>query len=92
MPRPLNKIAAEILTEWRPLMAVKNPKTFVIFAKPYVEAMLDLRKISDTYGLEDGEDIVLRFLVNSANWRGDTARRIKAELNAHLKEKSNAHD
>jgi hypothetical protein len=93
MPRPLNKIAAEILTDWRPAMS--NPKTrksFHIFAKPWVEAMLELRVISDSYGLETGEGVVLYFLTNVAQWRGDTARRIKAELNAHLKEKSNAND
>ena len=91
MPRPLNKIAAEILTEWRTDMS--NPRTrksFHTFAKPYAEAMLDLSKISDNYGMETGEGIVLYFLSNVAQWRGDTARRIKAELNAHLKEKSDA--
>jgi len=91
MLRPLNKIAAEILTEWRPLMS--NPKTrkaHHVFAKPYVEAMLDLREISDYYGIEQGEGIVLYFLNNVSTWRGDVARRIKAELNEHLKEKSHA--
>jgi len=93
MPRPLNLIAAEILTEWRPLSRdPKTRKSFHIFATPYVEAMLELRAISDSYGLETGEGIVLYFLSNTNHWRGDTARRIKAELNAHLKEKSNAND
>jgi len=90
MPRPLNKIAAEILIEWFPAMSAGTSKPFQIHARPYAEAMLSMSKISDNYGLETGEGIVLYFLTNVAQWRGDTARRIKAELNQHLKEKSNA--
>lgn len=91
MPRPLNKIAAEILILWR--SNASNPatrKSFHIFATPYAEAMLELSQISDHYGLDDAEDIILRFLCNTNHWRGDNAIRIKNELKAHLKEKSNA--
>lgn len=81
--RPLNKIAADILKEWGP----SPPTGYRLFAMPYVEAMLELRQIHDYYGLDDAEDIILRFLTNVALWRGETARSIKAELNAHLKAK-----
>lgn len=86
--RPLNRIAADILNSWG--TQALNPKkrtAYQTYSMPYVQAMLDLRQISDYYGLDDGEDIIIRFLSNAAAWRGDTARSIKAELNAHLKEK-----
>ena len=82
MPRALNKIAAEILTDWGPT----QPKGYQIYAKPYVMAMLDLNKITDCYGVDPADDIVLRFLTNAVPWRGGTARRIKLELNQLLKE------
>lgn len=84
MPRPLNKLAAVILTDWGPYMP---PKGFRLFAMPYVQAMLSLEKLSDYYGVDDAEDIVLRFLSNAAPWRGEVARQVKSELNQHLKEK-----
>ena len=90
MPRPLNKIAAEILIEWFPAISAGTSKPFQIHARPYAEAMLSLSSIRDNYGLETGDGIVLYFLSNVAQWRGDTARRIKSELNVHLKEKSDA--
>lgn len=86
--RPLYKIAAAILADWGPDAhhPFKN-KPYQRFAMPYVEAMLQLTKISDMYGVDDAEDIILRFLSNTASWRGDTARAIKVELHQHLKEK-----
>jgi hypothetical protein len=48
--------------------------------------MAELTNITDKYISEDGEGIVLGFLCNCAKWRGEDARRIKAELNAILKE------
>lgn len=92
MPRPLNKIAADILTDWGtgPVRDPKQQKNHHRFGLPYLYAMLDLQKITDRYGMDDGEDIVLRFLTNVTTWRGEAARRLKAELNEHLKEKANA--
>ena len=85
--RPLNQIAASILTAWGP--TCRNTLTnrpYQTFNLPYVDAMLTLRTIKESFGLDDGEDIVIRFLHNAASWRGDTARSIKAELNEHLKQ------
>ena len=74
--RPLSVIAAEILVHW------KNP---YFAAKPYITAMFALNTIDDSYGYEDGKGVVLYFLSNAGSWRGDDARRIKAELKALVK-------
>jgi hypothetical protein len=47
--------------------------------------MLAVDNVNDKYGLDYAEDIVLRFLSNAQTWRGEHARRIKAELKALLK-------
>lgn len=72
-PRKLCAIAAEIRREW-PTMGNYSP------ARPYVEAMGSLDHIGDKYGMDSAKDIVLRFLCNATTWRGEAARRIKAEL------------
>lgn len=69
--RPINVIAGEIFADW---------KNMDVYAKPYADAMLDLTTITDHYGADSGKEIVLRFLVNATKWRGETAKRIKAEL------------
>jgi hypothetical protein len=73
--RPLHKIADEIIRKWR------NPANSAI---PYVNAMTYLNTIDQKYGHEDAVDIVLHFLSNASTWRGEDARRIKAELNGIL--------
>lgn len=49
-------------------------------ARPYLDAMYSLDKISDTYGYDSGESIVRYFLSNAGAWRGETAKAVKAEL------------
>jgi hypothetical protein len=71
MPRPLHEIAREIRSDWKPVD---------YSAKPYLEAMMDLENLDDKYGQDDGRYIVNYFLSNSGKWRGDTAKRVKAEL------------
>lgn len=56
-----------------------------VYARPYLDAMYSLTDISDYYGLDSAEEIVLRFLSNAGTWRGETARRVKAELKAMVK-------
>lgn len=46
--------------------------------------MSTLEDISDDYGLDTAHTIVAYFLANANTWRGDTARRVKAELKAML--------
>lgn len=55
------------------------------YAMPYLAAMSDLNTLEDHYMADSAESVVLYFLANAATWHGETARRIKAELNAMLK-------
>lgn len=73
MPRALNNIAREIRNDW---------KRMSIHAKPYVDAMLELDSINDNYYADSGKSVVLYFLSNASTWRGETAKRVKAELRA----------
>jgi len=75
MNRSIASIAAEILSDW---------KKVNYGAVPYLQAMFSLNTINDRYGYSDAREIVIYFLANSQSWRGDTARRIKAELKAML--------
>jgi hypothetical protein len=78
--RPLYEIAQEIYRDWRPV----SP-----YAKPYLEAMSSLNSINDRYMFDSGDMIVRYFLSNASTWRGETAKRIKAELKAMLGMKEN---
>lgn len=74
--RTLRAIALEIKSLWtKPYFG----------AVPYLEAMMSLNSIKDNYYLDSGESVVLYFLANAQTWKGEDARRIKAELNAMLK-------
>ena len=74
--RSLSVIAAEIRKDW------KKP---YFGAVPYLQAMMCLDNINDNYGFDTGKSIVLYFLANAGTWKGETARRIKKELNAMAK-------
>jgi hypothetical protein len=69
--RPLYVIANEIRGDW---------KNVYFGAKPYLSAMSTLNDISDYYFMDSARDIVNYFLANATTWRGDNAKRIKAEL------------
>jgi hypothetical protein len=76
MTRSLSTIAREIAQDWtRPYFG----------AVPYLTAMRSLDSIHDDYIHDSGKSIVLYFLANANTWRGDTARRVKAELKAMCK-------
>ena len=75
-PRSLAVIAAEIRRDWRKVY---------FGAVPYLQAMATLDRVTDNYGCDSGESIVRYFLSNATSWRGETARRVKAELKALLK-------
>ena len=72
-PRPIAAIAAEIRKDW---------KKVYFGAVPYLAAMASLDQISDDYGADSAQSIVLYFLSNESTWRGDTAKRVKSELKA----------
>jgi hypothetical protein len=46
--------------------------------------MHQLNSIDDNYHYDTGKSVVRYFLANASTWRGDTARKIKAELKAML--------
>jgi hypothetical protein len=47
--------------------------------------MATLDSINDMYMFDTAKSIVLYFLGNASTWRGETAKRIKAELKAMAK-------
>lgn len=74
--RTLSTIASEIKKTWtKPYFG----------AVPYINAMLYMGSMSDQFGCESAKSIVLYFLSNAQTWRGEDARRIKAELKEMLK-------
>ena len=76
MTRPLYVIADDIRRTWsKPYFG----------AVPYIQAMAGLSDITDNYGFDSADSIVRYFLSNAATWRGEDARRIKAELKGMLK-------
>ncbi len=84
MSRAISVIAQEAFENMR---AVKRQPVSTGFpaAYPYLDAMLDLNSLSDRYGHDSGKSVVLYFLANAGQWRGDVARRIKAELKELVK-------
>lgn len=79
MARSLYEIAADIRADY-----ADRGKSVHYSAEPYVEAMLYLDKVTDYYGLDSG-DMILRYaLSNLSSWRGETARRVKAEMREML--------
>ena len=71
--RTLSTIAREIRASW--------PNVY-FGAVPYLQAMAQLDSVNDKYGMDDARSIVQYFLANARTWKGDTAKRIKAELKA----------
>ncbi len=78
--RHLHEIAGEIQADWS-----KQGKGVNYAAKPYLEAMATLHSIEDDYLADSGRSVVAYFLANASSWRGETAKRVKAELNKMLK-------
>lgn len=70
MSRPLSAIAREIRANWNVNFG----------AVPYLEAMAELNRVEDNYFADRGCTVVSYFLANAGRWRGDVAKRVKAEL------------
>lgn len=68
-------IARDIRKDW------KKPN---FAARPYLEAMLWLGNKDDLYGTDRASSVVAYFLSNAGTYRGDNAKRLKAELKSHL--------
>jgi len=75
--RPIYDIAREIRRDWGAKVNYA--------AKPYLEAMSSLELITDNYIQDSGKSVVLYFLANAGTWRGEVAKRVKAELKAMCK-------
>ena len=76
--RTFAEIAREIKQTW---------KNVYFGAVPYLQAMLTINSSDKNacYIMESAETIVTYFLANATYWRGDDARRIKAELKSMIK-------
>ncbi len=74
--RPLPEVVDDIRREW------KKPNYAAI---PYLDAMSSLDDINDNYFQDSGRSVVLYFLANAAQFKGDKAKALKAELKALLK-------
>lgn len=69
--RSIGAVAREIRQRWaKPYFG----------AVPYLQAMSYLQDKRSTHGADDAESIVLYFLSNATTFRGEDARRLKAEL------------
>ena len=73
--RPLSVIAQEIRSDW---------KNVNYAAKPYLDAMSQMDKVTDNFYYDTGKSIVMYFLSNARSWRGPKAKEIKAELKKML--------
>lgn len=76
--RTIREIAVEIRKDW---------KNVNFGAKPYLDAMHQLQDMNSRYEFDSARSVVNYFLANASTWRGDTAKRIKKELNDMLKGK-----
>jgi hypothetical protein len=80
LPKPETRaiwaIAREISANW--------PKPY-FGAVPYLKAMHALDSIGENFYEDSGVSVVSCFLANANTWKGDVARRLKAELNAIVK-------
>lgn len=76
--RTFAAIAREIKQVW-------GPKVY-FSARPYLEAMLTLETTDPNapYLYKDANTIVRYFLCNAATFRGEDARRLKAELKSMI--------
>jgi hypothetical protein len=72
--RNINIIANEIRKDWGAKVNYA--------AKPYLEAMYSLNTMKDMYVCDSAVSIISYFLCNAGSWRGETAKRVKAELKA----------
>ena len=75
-PRKILTIAADVRRHW--------PEPYY-GAVPYLEAMESLEFVTESFGHDSAQSIITYFLSNATRWKGDDARRIKAELKAMLK-------
>jgi len=71
MARAISDIAREIKKDWKKVNYA---------AVPYLDAMLQLSSVNESYGADSAKSIIRYFLSNASTYRGDTAKKLKAEL------------
>lgn len=71
MKRPIYEIANDIGYHW---------KNVNYAARPYLDAMYSINDINEMYYNDTAKSVVLYFLANARAFRGEDAKRIKAEL------------
>lgn len=76
--RSLCIIALDVLKDWKKVNYA---------ARPYLDAMMYLHTINESYGSDSAKSIVLYFLSNASSWRGEVAKRVKAELKTMIGDK-----
>jgi hypothetical protein len=81
MNRRLYVIAREIESTW---VNSKGQNIVSPYARPYLDAMHMLNNMSEMYIYDTADSVVRYFLSNANGWRGESARRIKAELKGML--------
>jgi hypothetical protein len=72
----VSEIARAIARDWKTI----NP-----YAAEYLNAMLNIESVEDTYYADSAKSVVLYFLANAGSYRGDNARSYKALLKAMVK-------
>jgi hypothetical protein len=72
----VSEIARAIARDWKTI----NP-----YAAEYLNAMLTIESVEDTYYADNAKSVVLYFLANAGSYRGDNARSYKALLKAMVK-------
>lgn len=74
--RPLHAIAWDIID-----VVAGNPRTY---AMPYLSALTACATVEDRYGMDTADSLIRYALSNLTSWRGEDARRLKAELKSAL--------
>ncbi len=76
--RPIHEIAKDIRKDWTKI----DPRT-----NEYLKCLERMDRVNDMVGMEYGDMVVAHFLAFAApRWRGEVARKIKAELNLVLQQ------
>lgn len=84
--RTFSAIAYEISELWVTKYGANFPESFN-YALPYLRAMMECETTNpnEYYMCDKVGDVTRYFLANAANWRGEDAKRLKAELKSLLK-------
>jgi hypothetical protein len=81
----LYEIAAIARKDMRVTGFSKKPS--YAYVPEYLDALECLTSITDNYGADTGYSVVIYFIGRVAQWKGETARAIKAELNKRYKQR-----